>query len=193
MQLDRYIDSLISITNSANLPHPFRIQVISGFQYFKNQALSDLDRRDSPKVLKQRIEEFDKLLSSTTIFKQDRDAIRQNFGQGLALVPGSPVQPKAETSMFSNYNEEQLFHHLTAKVTRVGAVSELEKNMAYVCALYLQIVARMGKVKRNTSIDREVRQVWRIGQPIFKKMGLLEDYRRDRLAMRKIKSFISNP
>lgn len=184
---------LIEIAKKAQVKTTFKGQVIGALEYFEQQSLCDLDRRDSPQVLKIRFSEFKDLIKNIPIFEdggvQVQDAWRAarcfcfDAEPATLLVPSiERPRPKTPAELYSRYEVSEFFSHLlreygsftsNAKSRGLGVSAEEEILVIYGLEF---LIASTHVPKMHRKISTLI-STWKKVNPILKKSGLMDPFK----------------
>lgn len=194
MSLSRYLEEIAKHIDSSKVPKTYKMQLLAGLNYFKQQVLCDLDRRDSQVKLKQRWLEFQQLTVGTGLldkFQRDRyrwNIIQKFFGIELASEP-IPFRPAIKKSRLADKGTDLLLELLARESEEKKSLSEMELNVVKFGLYYLHLESRRGRGQRDKN---RIKLVWKTIQPMLRKMGMLDEFDSDLEAKKKIKAFITD-
>lgn len=177
----------------AHVKPTYKSQIVSALEYFEQQSLCDLDRRDSPLILRSRFREFKDLIKNIPIFEtggaQAEDAWRMArcFAfdeEPSSLIVPSIERPKKKTAeeQFKSYEVADFFSHLLrdyvgfigrAKAHGLSSPGDEETFVRYGLE-FLIASSYVPKIHRKM---REMKATWEKLNPILKRTGLMDQFK----------------
>jgi hypothetical protein len=189
---------IIESVSKVTMTPAFRSEVVAALDYFKQQALCDLDRRDQPLVIRSRWRElegktkglglFDEIKKRDEVWRVVRCFVYDAEPSSL-LVPVVERAYVKPTSRFHSATPEDFFELLSKEAERAPLLSPDESLALVHGLLFLKASAALPKPKRNTD---KIRKVWASVHPTLKKLGLTEEFSRDETMKNRLRLFIEN-
>lgn len=162
-----------------------RRHICSGLEYFKNQMLCGLDRRDSLDKLKTAWIEFRRFTKGSDLLRKYEKDI--GFWKGIEEAVGIAELKIVETpTKQRTLTAEEFFIQIACSITRSVADSP-ERKLLLFGVWYLQVEARLARPFRQQ--DR-IELVYRYLHPRLKAKGLLTEFEGDKDLEKVVRYFI---
>lgn len=189
-------DLLIAHAKRTEMPKTFQLDVIRKLEYFKAQSLCDIDRRDSPVVLRANWQAFTgqvrglKFLES---YKADEHFWRIVKAFVYEVEPCSviiPEPPKKQVleEKCEKWKPFDFFNNLISKMESRVQFGEDEKYMILFGLYYLRAESEVSPPSKRDL--QKMKQVWSRIQTKLERVGFMAEFRDEKTLKDTIKYFI---
>lgn len=189
---------IIESVSKVSMTPAFKTEIVAALEYFKQQALCDLDRRDQPLAIRSRWRElegktkglglFDDIKKRDEVWRVVRCFVYDAEPSSL-LVPVVERPPVVAVSKFESWTPEDFFEHVYKRAELAPKISPEEEMALTHGLMFLKASASLPKARRE---QHKIKSVWKSIHPILTRLNVMTEFSKEEALKNRVKLFLEN-